>query len=387
MAQDTQSIDDLSALRDEPFVEAIAKIEQLMSHPNRVFLLGAGCSKCAGLPLMTELTESVANDKDLKDNTKTILSFLRTEYEGGHGSTVEDYLSDIADISAVAARRSNCGIQNSRIDLGGHPYSTQELDEATQDIKGVMVRHLQPSNLNVDSHRSFVHAVESLRTGKAGRSGQVDYFVLNYDTLIEDALGLEGLPYVDGFCGGGVAWWDRDIFLERSCGARVFKLHGSIDWHLLAGDARPRRIRDERLLESLTSVKERAMIWPAATKYQEAQRDPFAQLLTCLRKSLNPGGTQEVVLTICGYRFADMHINAEIEQAIRVSDKRLTVLLFTEDEEAPAFVKRWMNTDIADQVRIHARRGFFHGLLKHQSQIDLPWWRFESLVRLLGGER
>ncbi len=42
--------DDLSGLREKPFSEAVAKFENLLVQNGRAFLIGAGCSKCAGLP-------------------------------------------------------------------------------------------------------------------------------------------------------------------------------------------------------------------------------------------------------------------------------------------------------------------------------------------------
>ena len=43
--------------------------------------------------------------------------------------------------------------------------------------------------------------------------------------------------------------------------------------------------------------------------------------------------------------------------------------------------------EITDQIRIYARRGFFHGTTVEKSHIDLPWPKFENITRLLGGER
>jgi len=388
MAEFPMTLDDLSVLRQDPFSQAIEELRKLLSQPNRAFLLGAGCSKCAGLPLMSELTEDVVRDVGPTGPTGKVLAFLQTEYDGGHGSTVEDYLSDLVDVVAVAARRKHCGVDDPRVDIGGEKYGVSDLEAVADDIKAVMVGLLEPANFDIGTHRQFVSTVQSLRTGKSNTGAPVDYFVLNYDTLVEDALGLERLRYLDGFSGGAVGWWDGKSFRERTCDARVFKLHGSLDWRLLRDDILPRRIRNKDLLTSLSDeVRERVIIWPAATKYREAQRDPFAQMLRHFRESLNRPGREEVILTICGYRFADAHINAEIEQALRDSQKRLNLLVFTGEEETPRFVSRWLESDFADQVRVHARRGFFHKDKAAQSTVDLPWWKFENLIRLLRGER
>ena len=95
-----------------------------------------------------------------------------------------------------------------------------------------------------------------------------------------------------------------------------------------------------------------------------------------------------MVLTICGYRFADTHINLEIDNALRESNQRLTVLVFTEDETLQGQLKLW-NEDVntRDQVRVFSKKGLFHGDMKISSTDELPWWKFENLTRILRGER
>jgi hypothetical protein len=276
-----------------------------------------------------------------------------------------------------------------KISFDAEEYSADDLAKSLSEIKSVMVDFLKPQNVDITTHREFVKTVCSLRAGKRGANDVVDYFVLNYDTLVEDALGLECFPYVDGFTGGAIGWWDAGAYEKKGVVARVFKLHGSVDWRLLGNNWLPRRMRDEGILASIKDeVRERAMIWPAATKYRETQRDPYAQLLELMRKSFSPRESQEVVLTICGYRFADIHINAEIDRALRESNRRLNLLIFTEDNEPVHWVKSWFeDKEVNEQVRIHAKRGFFHASKVTKSSEDLPWWKFENIVRLLGGER
>ena len=66
----------------------------------------------------------------------------------------------------------------------------------------------------------------------------------------------------------------------------------------------------------------------------------------------------------------------------------MTLVVFTFDEEPTGELKR-LHEDkyVTDQIRIYARRGFFHGTTIEKSAGDLPWWKFENITRLLGGER
>ena len=127
---------------------------------------------------------------------------------------------------------------------------------------------------------------------------------------------------------------------------------------------------------------------PYSTVGAEKQNDPYAQILEIMRKALRPSANTEVVLTVCGYRFGDAHINTEIDRALRESRKALTVVVFTEMETPKGKLREWLEDEaVKDQVLIYAKRGFFHGSNSYPSADDLPWWKFENLTRLLGGVR
>jgi hypothetical protein len=81
--------DDLSALLgDKRFAAAIEKLEGLLNQSGRAFLIGAGCSKCAGLPLTAELTNKVFDDGGLGDTTRAILSAIRELFDGAANANI-----------------------------------------------------------------------------------------------------------------------------------------------------------------------------------------------------------------------------------------------------------------------------------------------------------
>jgi len=236
-------------------------------------------------------------------------------------------------------------------------------------------------------HREFVKAVHRpIRPGKTDGLGCVDYLCLNYDTLLEDALALERISFSDGLDGGVTGWWNPSVFERDGLSSRIFKLHGSINWCEFDGDPLPRRVAGNVNVQS--EGDKRILIWPASTKYRETQRDPYAQLAEHGRRALRAVlGSQKILIT-CGYRFGDSHINLEIDRALRESEGRLTVVVFTSDNEPQGQLKKWHDDPvITEQILIFANRGFFHGSNKTPSDADLPWWKFENLTRLLGGER
>jgi hypothetical protein len=378
--------DTLEPFRHSPFTEPVAELERLLSQSQRVFLMGAGCSKCAGLPLMPELTKSVLDRLTEQPKPQAILQGLQQNFKGSTQCTIEDYMSELVDLVCIADRRQLRGAQDACVLLDGQTYSADDLLESLAAIKDAIADSITNTPVAIDVHRQFVRAIHgTLLSGKSGSVRQVDYFTMNYDTLLEDALALERTPLADGFNGGVTGWWDSSSYRDLPAEARVFKIHGSIDWCLCDTDVLPRRVRHGLPFDG---QRERVLIWPASTKYRETQRDPYAQILDFMRKALRPPKNAEVVLTICGYAFGDAHINIEVDRALHESEGRLTVIAFTSEDEPFGQLKAWLDDSVVrEQVRIHSNCGFFHADSQRRSERPLLWWQFETLTRLLGGQR
>ena len=378
--------DDLSPLKQANFTAALNDFDELLTQSGKAFLLGAGCSKCAGVPLTAELTAKTLESELLNQTTKEILVSIEKLFEGAVGANIEDYLSELVDLVAIAERRGARGATIDTASLNGVDYSATNLKDAVDQIKKGIVKVIDV-DVDLEVHWKFIQAVHRpSRPGRTVTTRPVDYLVLNYDTLIENALAIEKLYYADGMNGGNSAWWDATTYTMNGLAARVLKLHGSIDWSEMSGDPLPRRIAKSLTLP--TGSERKVLIWPASTKYRETQRDPYAQISSLARSVLRPESGRQTVLTVCGYSFGDAHINIEIEGALRESGGELTLVVFTFDEEPVAALKRLHEDEsITEQVRIYARRGFFHGATTATSNIDLPWCKFENITRLLGGER
>ena len=316
-------VDELSVAREEPFLEDITGFVRITNSSNAlVFLIGAGCSRCAGLPLMNELTDQALSADKLDPSSKKILTAVKAKFEGGNDANIEDYLSEIVDLLAITDRRAERGVEGNTVFVGADPYSAEQLRRAITQIKRAIATAIG-RKVRIDCHQQFISAVHRpLRVGRQNLSRTVDYLVLNYDTIIEDALALAKIPYADGLSGGPTAWWDTGAFDATGVSARVIKLHGSINWYQFPDDPLPRRIGSAVELPDEDDIP--LLIWPSATKYQEAQLDPFAQLLNRTREALHANSGSQRVLVICGYSFGDRHINLEIDRALRESDANLT---------------------------------------------------------------
>jgi hypothetical protein len=377
--------DDLSVLRQKPFSEAVAKFEELLVQSGRAFLIGAGCSKCAGLPLTAELTAEALGSSDLDVTSKAILAAVTDLFAGAANAHIEDYLSELIDLLAIAERRVDRGATQKDITLGATRYTVAQLRGAVDQIKRA-IASVFDKQVSIEIHRAFVAAVHRpLRVGKAAPGQVVDYLVLNYDTALEDALALQKVPFSDGIDGGATGWWNPQTLDRDGLAARVLKLHGSINWCEIPGDPLPRRFASS--LQVTDPNDRRILIWPASTKYRETQLDPFAQLADRARCVMRPNRGSQRVLVICGYGFGDAHINIEVDRALRESERALTVVAFTSENEPTGQLKTWNESEtIRERVLIFANRGFFHGDSSEKSTTDLLWWKFENITRLLGGE-
>lgn len=375
---------DTTVFEQKEFREAINKLEELLSHSKAV-LLGAGASFCAGLPLTNQLTERALESEKLSADSKLILTAIQTSFSGANpASHIEDYLSELIDWLAITVRRVNRNVPSSQVEIDGTAYSNEQLKQAINEIKLAIFDIV---NVDIDSatHERFVQALHRpMRPGKDNQPCTIDYLVMNYDTLIEDSLALSQLRYADGLEGGVSGWWNPSTFEQYNLDARVFKLHGSINWAEHPSSLTPLRIAPHLKCGQGQSTK--IMIWPASTKYRETQLDPYANLLHRARAVLNPRDGSQRVLLIVGYSFGDAHINLEIERGLRTSNGNLTVIVFTSDAEPDGILKIWhADNAINEQLLIFADKGFYHADHKATSANSIEWWKFENLTQILEG--
>ncbi|EGR0546368.1 SIR2 family protein [Vibrio cholerae] len=375
---------DTTVFEQKELREAINKLEELLSHSKAV-LLGAGASFCAGLPLTNQLTADALKSIWLSATSKQILTAVQSSFAGANpASHIEDYLSELVDWLAITARRTNRNVPICKVVIGGAEYSNDQLLQAIDEIKRAILGVI---NVEVDSavHERFVQALHRpMRPGKDSQSSTIDYLVMNYDTLIEDSLALSQLRYADGLEGGVSGWWNPSTFERNNLDARVFKLHGSINWAVDPISSAPVRIAAHLKRSKAQTTK--IMIWPASTKYRETQLDPYANLMHRARSVLNPRDGSQRVLLITGYSFGDAHINLEIERGLRASNGNLTVIAFTSDAAPSGVLRAWYeDSSINEQVLIFADRGFFHAEQKAISTKSIEWWKFENLTQILEG--
>jgi hypothetical protein len=275
------------------------------------FFLGGGCPQAIQttlsgatqplIPDLNALTTRVRDKLNAATEHKPVLAALDrlcTEDAISH-PTVEDYLNRLRNIGAIGGTEPVRGITPAQATLS---------DIAICGMIAEEVGKLLPSQA------SPYHALARWIRG-IPRVAPVEIFTPNYDLLFEQSLEECGVPYFDGFVGTRRAFLDIEAMDKDSLPsrwARLWKLHGSINWH---------RSNDGNVWRGAGGNDGELLIYPSHHKYTQSRRMPFLAMQDRLKAFL---ARPEAVLAICGYSFADEHFNALIREGLR-GNARLVV--------------------------------------------------------------
>lgn len=289
-----QDFDPSDALRN-----LAAKLASRTRHVN--FLFGAGTSLAAGLPSMGPLSKAVVAGVADADR-KQLAAKLVDKYG------LEKGLSRL--------RRIRTLIDGTDVFEGMNSDLAQALEK---DIVDGISRELTAPVTNLDASVDFATWVIGEYYAKP-----VEIFTLNYDLVFEMGLESVGAGYFDGFVGSIHARFRPDLIepvganeLLPTSFARLWKLHGSINW-LVTESGEVVRTGAPVLGSGLAAVL------PSDQKYEESRRVPFVVLQDRLRNSL---AEPESITVVCGYSFGDDHINELLLDAARRHPRSEIVVL------------------------------------------------------------
>ena len=177
----------------------------------------------------------------------------------------------------------------------------------------LIITELSTSKVDLDPVRNLAAWV-----ARADYVKPIELFTVNYDSLLEQALEAQGVPFFDGFVGSLRARFRTDM-VEASSGdtdvwlpsfyARLWKLHGSVNWTWDTDGPMDQVVR----LGSAIPAGELAAIFPSDAKYEESRRMPFVVLQDRMRRALNE---PETLFLVSGYSWADDHLNELIFDAV-----------------------------------------------------------------------
>jgi len=279
------------------------------------FFLGAGCpmaiqvdgdSDTPLIPDIAGITKIVSDALAEHEHCGPLLKKVDEHFkeDGCANATIEDMLTHVRALRVVAGKAKVRGL------------SAEELDKLDETICALIhkVADKKLPNLETPYHRvaSWVDAVR--------RDNPVEIFTTNYDLLMEQAFEDSRVPYFDGFAGVRKPFFDlrameEDMLPPRW--ARLWKLHGSINWY---------QLKDKGVFRG-TTVEDggtRRVIHPSHLKYQESRRMPYLAMIDRLRAFLKqPTAT----LVLCGYSFRDDHINEVIVQGLQSAQTAIAFAL------------------------------------------------------------
>jgi len=377
--------------------ELFSQIEEHLKCSEQSWLMGAGISFDAKLPLMYPLTNKVK--KDLEAGNKRLYEEIITPLfeELSEKCHIEHVLSHLGDYAALAERNKEkkTKINGREIELASLESAHNLILESIANVircgyvenkAGETVEEgtLSKPIVDIEAHLEFVDTLFNYApAGVYERRKTISIFTTNYDTLLEDALALNKVSYWDGFTGGAVAHrsqrYGEPVPLNGQR-ANLIKLHGSIDW-FLCDKGYVWRVRDN---DRYPKVDRRVLIYPQATKYIATQQDPFSTQFDLFRKSLNSSNSN--TLAVCGYSFGDDHINNEIEFALSKEKNKTVLLAFLECRDGiPACLERWRSSSFGSRVIIASLHGLYvgkQGPFKRKEDDDY-WWTFRGVTSIL----
>ncbi|RKL66487.1 SIR2 family protein [Salipaludibacillus neizhouensis] len=377
------------------FDQLFEELNKHLDSTNQNWLFGAGISYQSNIPLMIPMTKKIEEDL-LQDNTTTFLSIKEFLPVDSH---IEHYLSHIGDLIALIERSNKHELTINNVTY--NYYSLVTLYNEIISLIGDLVRYGYKEsekiqgNINwpiveIKYHKAFVRTLFNRRSNLENITN-INFFTTNYDTLLEDALALEKKLVIDGFTGGSMGFWNPKVFNTsyQASTFKLFKLHGSIDWHKDDENGLIRCRYGTKYLSDNSNL----LIYPQATKYIETQKDPFAFLFNKFRESLNI--ERDNVLVTCGYSFGDNHINNEIEMSMSLPDNKTNLLIFikeswieAEDKTTlPEILIKWLDdSNFRNRVFVMSDQGLYNessNIEKEQGENTYDWWTFEGLTNLL----
>jgi hypothetical protein len=208
-----------------------------------------------------------------------------------------------------------------------------QLSDIERTICSAIAKSVSPAEERIPSH--IPHDEFAAWVKKVSRTAPMEIFTTNYDLLLERAFEAARVPVFDGFVGTRNPFFypeclDDDGLLPVSHWIRLWKIHGSVNWHVQDSGLYKRIIRSH-ISES------GEVILPSHRKYDESRKQPYVAYMDRLSRVLN---AEHALLITCGYSFGDEHINAILYGALASRNTtNIITLQFEKLEEDGDLVK------------------------------------------------
>jgi hypothetical protein len=345
-------------------------ITEWLTDNNTCFLIGAGCSKCAGKPLMAELTSKVV--ERLSDDGKKIIEELKG-LDGITEPTIEDLTNQLLQLQRASQQRKTSTIEG---------WDLDKINKEILLIQNSVVDVIGPTWESNQFHKDFLRRLS--QNNKYPR----DLFLLNYDTLIEASIEDLRLSYADGFRGSENAFFDPSVYsiVDSKKDFNIYKLHGSINWIRQSDD-----IVRRKSSSTISTEDTRNVIYPAEQKYIQTQYGVYEILLRLFRDRLKKELPNNR-LVVLGYSFSDEHINIAIEDGILAPGSNLTVYAFVGGSinQTRKDKLKEMSDRCDNRFNVFISTNEYIGSLNPEECLkmikDCDYSRFENITKLLTGK-
>lgn len=337
----------------------INELTQCLSEDKRDLglFLGAGCPASIKIgedgedpliPGIKGLTEKVLDGIEENTDVQDTV-FEQLSEDGISEPDVEDILTHLRSLKSAAGNGKVRGLIGDQLD----DFDSEVCEQIVQTVDQSL-----PASSPYHGLASWV--------GSTSRQKPVQLFTTNYDLLLEQALEDLRVPYFDGFVGAHQPFFDPIAMEEDTISsrwARLWKLHGSINWSQ----------KDEATVTRLSTNYDsgRHVIHPSHQKYTESRRMPYLGMIDQLRAFFKEDAP---VLVICGYSFRDEHLNSVLVQGLQGNSSAVAFgLLFGDLEkyqQAQQLSKRTSNLNLLAQDGgfIGGQRGTWN----HQERQQIP---------------
>lgn len=300
-----------------------------------LFLLGAGASIDAGIPISNKMVDNIEElikthedwipYKDLYFYLKSSINYS----DGILGKFNEHFNVErlLIVISEIEKRESNImypfiGTWNIRLlDLAGHNF------ENIKAFHKLIRKQLNEwVGLRQYDKANYYQSFSSLSTD-IGNIMKV--FTLNYDLCFENIVGKDKNIEL-GFTEETNEWHQSNFENIEGKHYNLYKLHGSIDWYL----------QENKLYKSQKIESEPELIF--GIQHKMTSVDPYFYYSSILR---NACFNEAKLIVVIGYSYADEYVNVILSQALK-SRSELRII-----NVAPLFEKK-----LDDEIEFIAER-------------------------------
>lgn len=277
--------------------------ENIAFNEKTLFFFGAGASVDAGLPMAKGLYEKIdyhlggyTNNTNIKENWQSLFNKIYTHCD----NDIEETMSVIKHIGDHS---SDISLLLDLLELA----STKPLAELTDDCKNLFafVNETLQEIFRITDGSKVVYLKKFVTLAQYFA---INLFTLNYDDAVEVAAKKFSINLFDGCSEDATCNYPlfKNSFLATKSGINLYKLHGSIQWHIDVLSYSPRIMHSAESLD--LNFTRPAMIFG---KRDKLRADGFfLDILLAFKQKLALSDT----LCVVGYSFGDEHINKFMSQ-------------------------------------------------------------------------